>query len=120
MQSNTTGLSMEIFFWTFQLFLMGYLLARSIVISKKIDVIAQNQKILDEELAGDLEGIENAVVGLSEKVDALPDMFKEDIHRSLLALRETLETAKPIKPNNWDSVKEAFKGPARVEINERN
>lgn len=41
-------------------------------------------------------------------------------HRSLLTLRDTLETAKPIKPNNWDSVKEAFKGPVRIEINERN
>ena len=43
----------------------------------------------------------------------------DQIHRSLLALRETLETAKPIKPNNWDSVREAFKGPVRIEINER-
>lgn len=25
----------------------------------------------------------------------------------------------PIKPNNWDSIREAFKGPTRVEINER-
>jgi hypothetical protein len=41
-------------------------------------------------------------------------------HRSLLVLRDALETAKPIKPNNWDSIKEAFKGPVRVEVNERN
>jgi hypothetical protein len=38
----------------------------------------------------------------------------------LLALRESLEATKPIKPNNWDSMKEAFKGPTRVEVNERN
>jgi len=35
-------------------------------------------------------------------------------------LKENLETPKPIKPNNWDSMKEAFKGPTKVEINERN
>jgi hypothetical protein len=26
----------------------------------------------------------------------------------------------PTKPNNWDSMKQAFKGPVRVQINERN
>lgn len=115
---------MEIFFATIQCFLLGYLLARSTIMSKKINTIdsrfeplyRKNEEII-EHLCIDLEGIEKAVVGLSEKVDALPDMFKEDIHRSLLTLRDSLETAKPIKPNNWDSVKEAFKGPARVEIN---
>lgn len=120
MQSNTTGLSMELFFVTFQMFLIGYLIARSNVMSKKIDKQLSDQKILDEQLAGDLDGIEKALVGLAEKLEALPDMIKEDIHRSSLALREALETAKPIKPNNWDSVKEAFKGPVRIEINERN
>ena len=42
------------------------------------------------------------------------------IDRHLSALKELQEPTKPIKPNNWDSVKEAFKGPYRVEINERN
>lgn len=111
---------MELFFATIQMFLIGYLIARSTGLSKKIDKIISDQKILDEQLVGDLDGIEKAIVGLSEKVECLPDMIKEDIHRSLLSLREVLETAKPIKPNNWDSVKEAFKGPVRIEINERN
>ena len=71
-----------------------------------------------EHLYGDIEGMEKAIVGLSKKIDALPDMLKDEMHRSLLALRENLETAKPIKPNNWDSVKEAFKKPSRIEVNE--
>lgn len=111
---------MEIFFVTFQCFLIGYLIARSHSMSKKIDALQKNQTILDESLVGDLEGIEKGLVDLSAKIQTLPDMFKDDMHRSLLSLRENLETAKPIKPNNWDSFREAFKGPARVEINERN
>ena len=106
---------MELIFTTFQMFLIGYLVARSIVLSKKIDTLQENQKILDEQLAGDLHGIEKALIHISDKMDLLPIMFKEDIHRSSLALREALETAKPIKPNNWNSVKEAFKGPVRIE-----
>ena len=43
-----------------------------------------------------------------------------DTNRSLLALRDSLDQTKPIKPNNWDSFREAFKGPARIEVNERN
>ena len=30
----------------------------------------------------------------------------------------TISPNRPIKPNNWDSMREAFKGPARVELNE--
>ena len=89
-------------------------------LSKMIDAILSNQNDLDEKLAIHLEGVEAAIIGLSEKIDAMPDKFKDDIHRSLLTLREDLEAAKPIKPNNWDSVREAFKGPMRIEINERN
>ena len=47
------------------------------------------------------------------------DEVATTLNRSLLALKESFE-AKPIKPNNWDSFREAFKGPVRVEINERN
>lgn len=119
MQSNTTGHSMELFFLSLELFLLGYLIARNNLLSKKISSLQENQKILDEALCGDIEGVEKAIVGLSEKVDSLPNMVKDDIHRFLVEQRESLST-RPIKPNNWDSMKEAFKGPTRVEINERN
>jgi hypothetical protein len=58
-------------------------------------------------------------VHLSE-VDASFIAFIADQRRTLLAFRDSLETTKPIKPNNWDSVKEAFKGPTRVDVHERN
>ena len=41
----------------------------------------------------------------------------ETINRSLL-VRETLQP-KPMKPNNWDSVKSCFQSPSRIEVNER-
>ena len=127
MQTNTTGLSMETIFDIMNFALLCSCLVGVISMSKKVNTIdsrfeplyRKNEQII-EALYGDIEVIEKAIVGLSEKVEALPDMFKDDIHRSLLALRDTLETTKPIRPNNWDSMKEAFKGPTRIEINERN
>lgn len=44
---------------------------------------------------------------VSRKIDAMSD----DFDRSLVDLRESLKKAEPIstiKPNNWDSIKEAF------------
>lgn len=127
MQSNTTGLSMEIFFASLQCFLVSFLVGKSIVMSKKInmlkaevELLRNNQSVIDESLAGDIEGVEKALVLLSEKLQALPDTIKTDTDRSLQAILTRLDAAKPIKPNNWDSVREAFKGPVRVEIDERN
>ena len=44
----------------------------------------------------------------------------DETRRSLLALRDILEATKPMKSNNWDCIREAFKGPTRIEVNERN
>lgn len=41
-----------------------------------------------------------------------------DLNRLLLAGNNS-DNAKPMKSNNWDSVKNCFKGPSRVDINER-
>jgi hypothetical protein len=57
---------------------------------------------------------------LERHLKDLIEIVKNDNDRSLQAILERLDAAKPIRPNNWDSIKEAFKGPARVEINERN
>lgn len=118
---------MEIFFASLQCFLVSFLVGKSIVMSKKInmlkaevELLRNNQSVIDESLAGDIEGVEKALVLLSEKLQALPDTIKTDTDRSLQAILTRLDAAKPIKPNNWDSVREAFKGPVRVEIDERN
>jgi hypothetical protein len=63
-----------------------------------------------------LTDFKEEVISLTNKTDAIAN----NLDRHLLALREALEPTKPIRPNNWDSVREAFKGPTRVEINERN
>lgn len=100
---------------------MQYFLHKEMkVVVASQQVLQKNFEEMDSSLAGDIEGVEKALVLLSQKTDALPDTFKDDLNRFLLSFRETLEATKPIKPNNWDSFREAFKGPTRVEINERN
>lgn len=42
---------------------------------------------------------------------------EESVNRALLDLWKQ-ETAKPIKPNNWDNVKRVFDRPSRNEVNE--
>jgi hypothetical protein len=60
------------------------------------------------------------ILAVLDQINTSLGSLNSEQHRSLLALRESLEATKPIKPNNWDSMKEAFKGPTRVEVNERN
>lgn len=76
----------------------------SVLLSRVCDVLVDNTEKI-RYVTEDAEAYHRALDG---------------IERSLLALKESQEAAKPIKSNNWDSVREAFKGPVRVEINERN
>lgn len=69
------------------------------------------------------ENLERAINEQKKKYDRTQDIIENvgsDLQRSMLALRDSLETTKPMKSNNWDSVREAFKGPVRIEVNERN
>jgi hypothetical protein len=65
------------------------------------------------------ECIETDLTFIKEKLDEI-NQVQSEIHRSTLAPRGSLEATKPIKPNNWDSFREAFKGPVRIDLNERN
>lgn len=96
---------MEIFFYILFSGLLAYSIYLNTVMFKKVKSIDIENEYFKRKF------ITNSDALMSES---------DQIHRTLLALRDTLETAKPIKPNNWDSVKEAFKGPVRIEINERN
>lgn len=121
MQSNTTGLSMEIFFATFQCFLLGYLIARQAVMSKKLSSLEEKCEFFQRKFITTLDVHGEDFDRLEDRINAVVEAIKADNHRSSQAILERLESAKPITPkNNWDSMKEAFKGPARVEINERN
>lgn len=44
---------------------------------------------------------------------------EERLNRLELA-KESIEPTKPIKPNNWDSMRQIFKKPVRVDIDESN
>ena len=47
------------------------------------------------------------------------DQIIEIVQFSLLSIKDEITPTTPIKPNNWDSVREAFKRPTRNIINER-
>lgn len=49
------------------------------------------------------------------KLDDLVHLF----HRCVSMMAHTGEPINPVKPNNWDRMKEAFKGPQRTDSNER-
>lgn len=67
----------------------------------------------------DFDHLESQLERLSENFHLLDEKIKDNNDRFLLALQENLQTTKPMKPNNWDSVKEVFKRPTRIEVNER-
>jgi predicted nuclease with TOPRIM domain len=81
------------------------------------DQMKQSDK-LDDRLNGRLDLAFDILSDFSEKLHKLSNQLDtlEEIHRSLLNSKENSETAKPIKPNNWDSFREAFRGPTKVEI----
>ena len=56
---------------------------------------------------------------LNERLDYLNERFDHVLVKveHLIVTNETPKS--PIKPNNWDSIKEAFKVPTRVEVHER-
>jgi hypothetical protein len=50
---------------------------------------------------------------LNEVIEKI-DKVAIDSIESLATLKELPEVTKPMKPNNWDSMKKAFVGPSRV------
>jgi len=113
MKNNTTGNSMEIFFDLTLIFLLYTSTIMGFVNFKKLYDIKKSHEDLRNEftelsitLVENFGDIDDKIVELSNQND-----------RSMLALRETLEPAKPMKSNNWDSFREAFKGPTRNDVN---
>lgn len=99
----------------------------NIYLYRKVSSFQKHQDVIQKIIKDDIEilfvniqGQEKAILFLSDKITSFPDLIKDDMHRILVELKESLSSAKPIRPNNWDSLKEAFKGPCRVTINERN
>lgn len=97
---------METFYDSIILTLIICSLVMNYIIICKLDIFSNLLPVSIDE-------IEMRVVKISAQLTDI----QEATNRSMLA-REALEPAKPIKTNNWDSVRKAFKGPARVEIDE--
>jgi len=108
MQSNTTGHSMEVFC----ILLIKLSLICSFLHYRQI-----------RKLSSSMESIQNTLNEIGEDTGKTLD-YCCAFHETLLDLNEKLSSLpsqapqSPIKPNNWDSVREAFKGPVRVD-NER-
>lgn len=123
MQSNTTGHSMEIFLIITVLILLIALFCLEIFHFYRL---TQRYQISSETLSAILDTLikQNEKIGYLNKnvmeFEGLLHSIMNENQRSMLSLVDNLQTAKPIKPNNFDSLREAFKGPTRVEINERN
>lgn len=60
----------------------------------------------------------NTVVENTVKMNDEIVQLSDQIDRSMLDLRSILEPTKPMKTNNWVSMRKAFKGPAGVELDE--
>jgi hypothetical protein len=120
MQYNIAEHSMETFLEILFILLLFLSVSMNLFMSNKINKLESlYESFIDEnleELYVNIDEIMIKTVKISEQLES----FHNETCRSLMALRETLETTKPIKPNNWDSIKEAFKAPLRTEVNERN
>lgn len=116
MQINTTGHSME----TILDVILFIVLPVSLIMNC---VYCRNFFLREKKTSEFHENIVRAITEQTEKYTYTQDKIDAlgcGLDRSMLALREILEPTKPIKTNNWDSVRQAFKGPARIEVNERN
>ncbi len=120
MQSNTTGHSMEIFLDIIMIILLTYTVSKIHSMSKRINEIDVHTDFFRRKFITTLDAHGDDFDRLEKQLTNLIELVKNDNDRSLQAILERLDAAKPIKPNNWDSIKEAFKGPVRGEINERN
>ena len=116
---------METFFDIMTLILFFCFLIYFHTMSKRIESIEekcsffQRKFLLELELhSKDFDRLENDLEKLFVAIDSLTLKIEQHHRRSTQAILERLDAAKPIKPNNWDSVKEAFKAPARINLNE--
>jgi len=120
MQSNTTGHSMEIFLAILVLILQIVMICMISNMSKNVKNTDIHTEFFRRKFIETLDVHGEDFDRLEKHLTAVIELIKSDNDRSLQAILERLDAAKPIRPNNWDSIKEAFKGPARNEINERN
>lgn len=107
---------MEIFLNTLELILVLATCCLSVFINVKILRLCKNIYELQVSICAVITDDEQKLHFTLKKIDEVEEKFD----RHLLDLRDSLEPTKPMKSNNWDSIREAFRGPTRVDVNERN
>lgn len=108
---------MEIILIVSTFFILQYIMYRKIdSVHSRINSLSDFHQKKYDLIESELSAIRNRI----KEIDMQIGSFMNHQNRSILDLVDSLQATKPIKPNNWDSVREAFKGPSRVEINERN
>lgn len=100
---------------------MGLLYVACVILSRlKLSNHAQDRIcFLFEKMKENLDSYIEILGENYEELDSKIESLSNQIDRSLDAMKNIHETTKPMKPNNWDSVKDVFRGPVRVDINER-
>lgn len=102
---------------SFLTFLICFVLSLSILVNLVFliaipKMLRASKKVLSSPV-DDMQSI------MLRRIDEIFDTNKTN-YSDLRQLLEPASTMLPPKTNNWDSVRTAFKGPVRVEINERN
>ena len=111
MQINTTGQFMIEFLDMFLIFAFSVSIIANMAFilhlkrnKKSCDKIINDHPVLFQDIKNKLEVI---------------DSVTTEINRSLLELKDSIQPIKPsIRPNNWDSMRHAFKAPTKVAIDE--
>ena len=124
MQTITTGHSMELILLITIILLLTLCFGLILCTMGKFNQLEstldnrarKNAQVMDN-VFEDLGDIHQMTADILEKINSLPDLIREDNYRSMEALKGNIEPTMP-KTNNWDSVRKAFKGPSRIEVNE--
>lgn len=118
MQANTKRLFMELLSIALIFFaIILNIILNSLLLMKLLKINEITEKILYK-YPGMFEYLSRHQINLNDKVNELI----EDQKNSFLELKtffcEPVSPKSPIRPNKWDNIKEAFKGPTKVEVDE--
>jgi len=112
MQSNITGKFMEVLLFSV---MSLFTLINTIFLLRIIDKVKFHEMAFDAFQKEHLDILSQLVENFSESDEKIVQLSNQ-LDRSLLALKD--QPAKPMKTNNWDSIRDTFKTPARAEVNE--
>lgn len=105
---------MELFLDYFIIFSFSLSIISNIYFLIKVRSIDKASNKILNEYPHSLNDIQEALLRFeNEFIDGL-----EGIEIALVGLKTPSDSMQPSRANNWDSIREAFKGPIKVEVNE--